>query len=239
MFFGDPLYLILMLVGMVLVYVPQSWVKSTVDQFLQERTSRGTSGRDVARSILNANGLHDVPVELTEGFLSDHYDPSQRVVRLSPDIYNGSSIASVAVAAHECGHALQHAQGYVPVVMRSAMAPVVGFGSNLGPWMIIIALGLGASSQIMPDWAWYLAWVGVILYGLAVLFHLVTLPVEIDASGRALQILETNHYLTSAELPGAKKVLTAAALTYVAAALYALMQLLYFVFRLLSSSRRD
>lgn len=232
--FGDPLYMLLFVVGLVLVFVPQTWVKNTVAKYSEVRTSRGTSGRDVAESILRENGLSHVRVEAVDGFLSDHYDPMSKVVRLSPDIYHGRSIASVAVAAHECGHAIQHAKGYFPVVVRSAMAPVVGFGGGLGPWLIILAFALGIGDTL----GWAVAWLGVALYGLAVLFHFVTLPVELDASGRALKVLAGNHYLTQAEMPGAQAVLRAAAFTYIAAALYALMQLAYWVFRLLGS-RRD
>jgi Zn-dependent membrane protease YugP len=239
MFFYDPLYSLLMLVGMVLVFVPQMWVKNTVARFSDVRSSRGASGREVARSILSEHGLGDVSVEMVAGVLSDHYDPTQRVVRLSPDVYQGNSVASVAIAAHECGHAIQHAKGYFPVVIRAALVPVVNLGSGLGPWLIIIAMGLGVTSHVMPGWAWNLAWLGVVLYGLAVAFHFVTLPVELDASGRALKVLKTSHYLATDELSGAKKVLTAAAFTYVATALYALIQLLYFVMRLLGSRRND
>lgn len=238
-FFHDPLYMLVMLVGMVLVFVPQMWVKNTVAKFSEVRTSRGYAGREVARNILAEHGLSSVAVEISDGFLSDHYDPTDRVVRLSPDVYHGDSIASVAVAAHECGHAIQHAKGYYPVVLRSALVPAVNLGSGLGPWMIIIALGLGVTGNIMPAWAMMLAWAGVILYGLAVAFHFVTLPVELDASGRALKVLETHNYLSSTEMPGAKKVLTAAAFTYVATALYALIQLLYFVMRILGSRREE
>ncbi len=239
MYFSDPLYLLLMLVGMALVFLPQLWVKNTVEKFSQVRTQRGVSGRDAARTILNEHGLSQVQVEMAEGFLSDHYDPTSKVVRLSPDIYHGDSVASIAIAAHECGHAIQHAKGFFPVVIRSALVPVVNFGSSLGPWLLIIALGLGVTSHIMPTWAWMMAWTGVILYGTAVSFHFVTLPVELDASSRALKVLEQNHYLRESEMPGARQVLTAAAFTYIAAALYALMQLLYFVFRLLGMRRSD
>jgi hypothetical protein len=239
MFFYDPTYMLVMLVGMVLVFIPQMWVKNTVGRYLEMRTSRGLSGREMAAIILQEHGLSDVQVEMVEGELSDHYDPTSKTVRLSPEIYHGNTVSSVAIAAHECGHAIQHAKGYVPVVIRSAMVPAVNIGSNMGPWLIMIALGLGAASHVMPQWALMLAWIGVALYGAAVVFHFVTLPVELDASGRALKVLETQHYLSSDEMSGAKKVLTAAAFTYVAAALYALIQLLYFVFRLLGSSRRD
>lgn len=239
MFFYDSSYMLVMLVGMVLVFIPQMWVKNTVAKYLQVPTSRRATGRDMAALILREHGLSDVQVEMVQGELSDHYDPSTKVVRLSPDVYQGSSIASVAIAAHECGHAIQHAKGYVPVVLRSAMVPAVNIGSNMGPILIMISLGLGVTSHAMPQWAWLLAWVGVFLYGAAVAFHFVTLPVELDASGRALKVLETQHYLTMDEMSGAKKVLTAAAFTYIATALYALIQLLYFVMRLLGTRRDD
>jgi Zn-dependent membrane protease YugP len=235
----DPHYLLLMLVGGVLVFVPQMWVKNTVARFSEVRTGRGYSGHQVAQQILSEHGLSNVSVERVDGFLSDHYDPTSKAVRLSTDVYSGDSIASVAVAAHECGHAIQHAKGYFPVLIRSSMAPAVGFGSSLGPWLIMIAVGLGATSHLMPQWAWTMAWLGVILYGLAVLFHVVTLPVELDASGRALKVLETHNYLDREEMRGARKVLTAAAFTYVAAALYALMELIYWVMRLMGARRND
>jgi hypothetical protein len=239
MFFYDPLYMLIMLVGMVLVFVPQMWVKNTVARFSEVRTSRGAAGRDVARSILSEHGLDSVAVEIVDGMLSDHYDPAQRVVRLSPDVYQGNSVASVAIAAHECGHAIQHAKGYYPVVIRSSMVPMVNLGSNLGPMLLMVAVMLGAFSHAAPSMALSIAWAGVILYGLAVAFHFVTLPVELDASGRALKVLQTHNYLTSDEMSGAKKVLTAAAFTYIATALYALMELLYWIMRLLGSRRDD
>jgi Zn-dependent membrane protease YugP len=239
MYFNDPLYLLVMVVGMVLVFVPQMWVKNTVARFSEIRTSRGVSGREVAQSILSENGLSNVSIEMVEGELSDHYDPTARVVRLSQNVYSGNSIASVAVAAHECGHAIQHAKGYYPVVLRSAMVPLVNFGSNLGPMLIMGAMMLGAFSHAAPAFSLTIAWAGVVLYGVAVAFHFVTLPVELDASGRALNVLETHNYLTRDEMAGAKSVLTAAAFTYIASATYALMQLLYYVFRLMGSRRDD
>jgi uncharacterized protein len=239
MFFGDPLYMIIMLVGMVLVFVPQLWVKNTVSRFSEFGTARGITGRSAAQTILSEHGLSNVAIEMVDGELSDHYDPTAKVVRLSPAIYNGNSIASVAIAAHECGHAIQHAKGYYPVVLRSAMVPLVNFGSNLGPMLIMGAIMLGAFSHAAPSFSLTIAWAGVVLYGLAVAFHFVTLPVELDASGRALKVLETHNYLTREEMGGAKKVLTAAAFTYIATALYALMQLMYYVFRLLGSRRDD
>ena len=238
--FHDPTYMVLMVVGMGLVFIPQMWVKSTVSRFSDVPTVRNLRGVDVARSILNENGLGDVGLEMVEGQLSDHYDPSSRTVRLSPDIYHGTSVASVAIAAHECGHAVQHAKGYFPVVIRSSLAPMVGIGSSIGPWLIMLSFGLGLSTHAgHGGFGITMAWLGVILYALAVLFHFVTLPVEIDASGRALKILNQNAYLSRDEMGGAKQVLTAAAFTYVASAMYALMELIYWVMRLMGSSRRQ
>lgn len=227
------------LIGMALVFLPQMWVKSTVNRFSEVGTARGVSGGQVARNILESHGLGSVSVEMVEGFLSDHYDPGERVVRLSPDVYHGSSIASIAVAAHECGHAIQHAKGFYPVVLRSALAPAANLGSQLGPLLLMLSLGLGLAMHLAPSLMINIAWAGVILYGMAVAFHIVTLPVELDASGRALKVLEHRAYLTAAEMPGAKKVLTAAAFTYVATAMYALLELLRYIYLLLGMSRRE
>lgn len=239
MFFYDPLYMVVMMAGMVLVFIPQMLVQSTYKKYARIPNKNGLSGREVAEQILAKNGLGRVRVEMGHGVLSDHYDPRGQVIRLSPDVYEGTSIASATIAAHEVGHAVQHAKDYHPVSWRAALVPLVGFGSGLGPWLIIIALMMGIGSAGSPELGWYLGWAGIALYGAAVLFHFVTLPVEFDASGRALKILKSSNYLHASEMDGAKKVLTAAAFTYIATALYALMQLLYFVFRLLGSSRRD
>ncbi len=239
LYFGDPLYMLVMIVGMALVFGAQAWVQGTYRKYSAVAASRGMAGAQVARHILDMHGLGDVQVEMVEGFLSDHYDPRHKVVRLSRPIYAEASVAGTAVAAHECGHAIQHAKGYFPVVLRSSLAPVAGLGSSLGPLLIMFGIMLGVSGALAPDLAMNLAWLGVIGYGLAVLFHLVTLPVELDASGRALAVLSSANYLAPDEMPGAKKVLTAAAFTYVAAALYALMELVYWIMRLMGSSRRD
>jgi Zn-dependent membrane protease YugP len=239
MYFSDPLYLLLMVVGLLVAFVPQMILKGIYGRFDQTPNSRGLTGAEVANNILRDNGVHDVVVEPINGFLSDHYDPSSKRIRLSEEHYYGRSVAGVAVAAHEVGHALQHAQGYFPVVVRSAMVPAVNLGSNLGPILLMVSLMLGATSQVMPDWAFGLAWLGIFMFAAAVLFHIVTLPVEIDASMRAVRILAGNHYLTQTELPGAKQVLTAAAFTYVATALYSLMQLLYYVFRVMGMRRSE
>lgn len=230
--FGDPLYLLVMIVGAALVFLPQMWVKNTYKHFKEVQNRNGLSGAEIARDILSRQNVHDVVVEMTPGELSDHYDPGSKKVRLSQEIYQGRSIASAAIAAHEVGHALQHATGYVPVTIRSALVPAVNFGTSLGPLMLLAAFMIGFTSEMIPEWAWLMAWVGVALFGMGVVFHVVTLPVEIDASMRAVKILSSGHYLTQTEVPQAKKVLTSAAFTYVAAAMYALIQLLYYVFRL-------
>jgi uncharacterized protein len=237
MYGTDPLFMVVMLVGAALAFIPQLWVQSTVNQHLKQPAR--FSGAEVAQAILRQEGVHDVVVEMTPGQLSDHYDPGAKAVRLSQSIYYERTVSSVAIAAHEVGHAIQHAKGYYPVVLRGALAPVVNLGSNLGPILFMISLGLGVTAQGMPDWAYMLGWVGVILFGIAVAFHIVTLPVEFNASARALSILNTGQFVDKQQLSGARWVLTAAAFTYVAAALYALIQLAYYVMRLMGSRRSD
>jgi uncharacterized protein len=178
---------------------------------------------------LDAQGLHDVAVEETQGFLSDHYDPRSKVLRLSPDVYRTPSIAAAGVAAHEMGHALQDAGGYFPLQIRSALVPAAQFGSSLAPWLFIGGLLLNFTT---------LAWVGVIMFAAAVLFTLVTLPVEFDASARAKRLLVSNSILIGDEIDGVNKVLGAAAWTYVAAAVSAIGTLIYYVL-LLSGGRRN
>ena len=188
---------------------------------------RGVTGAQVARYLLDSQGLDNVRVEQVEGFLSDHYDPRGKVLRLSPDVYGSNSIAAAGIAAHEMGHALQDAQSYAPLVLRSAMVPSVQVGGFLGPLVFI------AGMFISPT----LAWLGLILFGATVAFALVTLPVEFDASNRAKKLLVNQGVLSSQELDGVNNVLNAAALTYVAGALQALSTLLYYVFILMGSNR--
>ena len=171
---------------------------------------------------MRASGVSGVEIELTRGFLSDHYDPRTRVLRLSESVYAGSSIASVGVAAHEAGHALQHAQGYMPLKLRSALVPISSLGSNLAWPLLIIGFIFMSQSLILA---------GILFFSLAVLFQIVTLPVEFNASSRALVALPATGILSESEVKGARRVLSAAALTYVAAATAALLQLLYFLLR--------
>jgi hypothetical protein len=180
--------------------------------------------------MLRGAGIHDVRIESVPGMLSDHYDPRAKAVRLSDEILHGRSAASVAVAAHEVGHAIQDAQGYAPMGIRAAIVPVANIGNSLAPWMIMIGLFTGFLG---------LAWLGVFIFGAAVLFHLVTLPVEYDASFRAMRVLEGSGIVAVDEMPGVKKTLYAAGFTYVAATLVALAHLLYFVIRLAGAGDSD
>lgn len=230
MFFFDPLYLILALPGLLLGLWAQMRVKGTFNKYSKVATARGMTGAEIARYLLDQQGLQDVQIEPVQGFLSDHYDPRTRVLRLSPDVYRTPSIAAAGVAAHEMGHALQHSNGYAPLQLRSAIIPAVKFGSSLAPILFIIGFLLQFTA---------LAWAGVILFGLAVVFSLVTLPVEFDASKRAKALLGSSGVLASQELQGVDKVLAAAALTYVAAAVAAVGQLIYYVLLLTGGSRRN
>lgn len=237
MFFFDPLFLCFMIPAIVLGFVAQSAVKGKFNKYSQVRTFRGLTGAQVARQILDSNGLYDVTVEQTQGFLSDHYDPRSRTLRLSPDVARMPSVAAVGVAAHEAGHALQHAKGYLPLQLRSMMVPAVQFGSQLAPWIIMGGIILEAARRF-GDIGLYIGWFGVLLYAVVALFSVVTLPVELDASARAKKLLYQSNIVDKKELDGVSSVLNAAAWTYVVAALAALLQLAYWIFRL-SGVQRD
>lgn len=224
----DPLYLVFALPGLLLGLYAQSRVKSNFNKYARVRTARNVTGAEVARQLLDAQGLYDVAIEETQGFLSDHYDPRSKVLRLSPDVYRTPSIAAAGVAAHEMGHALQDAGGYFPLQIRSALVPAAQFGSTLAPWLFIGGFLLNFTG---------LAWVGVIMFAAAVLFTIITLPVEFDASARAKRLLVSNGVLIGDEIEGVNKVLNSAAWTYVAAAVSAIGTLLYYVL-LLSGGRR-
>ncbi len=204
----DPTILILIPTILLTLYA-QSKVKSSFAKYLKVPTRKGYTGAQVARVLLNEAGLEDVPIEVSAGQLSDHYDPRNRVLRLSNEVYRNSSIASVSVAAHEVGHAIQHANGYVPLSLRNMVFPIARFGSSAAWFFIIGGLLLPAFHGLMD--------VGILLFSAAVLFQIITLPVEFNASTRALLLLDTNGFITRDESAGAKKVLNAAALTYVAA----------------------
>ncbi len=214
--------------GLLLSALAAMWVKSAFARWSQVGTRSGVSGADVAARILQQNGIRDVRIEPVDGFLSDHYDPREKVLRLSSGVYSGKSIASIGVAAHEVGHAVQHARGYAPLRFRSALVPVASVGSNLSWILIMVGLVLGGVTTSVGALA---VWSGIILFSGALLFTLVTLPVEFDASARALWTLEEGGYLRNDEMAGARSVLRAAAMTYVAAAITAVLQLLYFLVR--------
>ncbi len=223
-YFGiDPLYLVLVMPAVLLSLWASIKVKSTFAQYSRVRTRRGISGAETAKAILLANGIHDVRVEEVKGFMTDHYDPRQRVLRLSPDVYRGQSVSSVGVAAHEVGHALQHGDGYAPLALRSFCVPVASIGSNLA-WPLLV---IGALLQMTA-----LAYAGLVLFGSVVLFQLVTLPVEFNASSRAIAQISHLGLVSREEEDGARRVLFAAAMTYVAAAVVALLNLLYWLMRL-------
>ncbi|MDX1665110.1 MAG: zinc metallopeptidase [Candidatus Promineifilaceae bacterium] len=230
----SPLYLLFALPGLLLGLWAQVRVKSAFSKYSDVRTSRGLTGAQVARTLLDAEGLYDVEIEMSQGMLSDHYDPRTRVLRLSPDVYRQPSVAAAGVAAHEMGHAMQHARNYAPLGIRSALVPAASFGSSLAP--IIFFVGL-IMEGFLPFGS-QIAWLGVILFAAAVLFTLITLPVEFDASRRAKKLLASHGIVMGEEKKGIDKVLDAAALTYVAAAVAAIGQLLYYIL-LLTGGRRS
>ena len=226
-FYYDRTY-ILLIIGMLLSVAASAKLKSTFAKYRSVRNASGLTGEQAARRILQAAGITDVQVRAVAGSLTDHYDPRTKTVNLSQDIFGQSSLAAVGVAAHECGHAIQHAIHYAPLEIRSAIVPLANFGSTLS-WPLFF---LGVIMSIRP-----LITAGIILFSLAVLFQLVTLPVEINASSRALRMLETTEILGREENTGARKVLTAAALTYVAALASSILQLLRLI--ILAGGRRN
>lgn len=218
--------------GLILAMYAQAKVSSTFARFSKVYSEKRTTGADVARSILDSEGLNEVKVVMTKGHLTDHYDPRTKVVRLSQQVYEGSSLASIGVAAHETGHAIQHADGYLPLNIRHALVPVANFGSNLAFPLFFIGLILTSPS---------LMHFGIYLFGAVVIFQAVTLPVEFNASRRALTVLAGEGYITREETAGTKAVLDAAALTYVAAVLVSLLHLvrLLLISGILGGRRND
>ena len=228
---GYGLYLLFSLPALLLGLWAQMKVQGAFRKYSRVRTYTGLSGADVARRMLDSQGLRNVRVEQVQGFLSDHYDPRAKVLRLSPQVYQSNSIASAGVAAHEAGHAIQDAQGYTMLQFRTAMVPSVQIGSWLGP--IIFIVGFLMSPAIGTTVAWF----GIGLFALAALFALVTLPVEFDASRRAKAWLSTSGVIYNEEMRGINGVLDAAALTYVAAAVQAITTILYYAFLLMGRNR--
>ncbi|MEG0017923.1 MAG: zinc metallopeptidase [Hydrogenoanaerobacterium sp.] len=216
----DIYYLVLVVPAIILSIWAQAQVKGTFAKFSKIRTIDGATGEQAARAILDGNGLQSVRIEHIAGELTDHFDPRDNVVRLSDSVYASASVAAVGVAAHECGHAVQYAKGYTPMKLRSAIIPVTNIGSKLSIPLVFLGIVLSMGSLIN---------LGIILFSTMTLFQLVTLPVEFNASHRALVTLEGTHMLEDGEISGAKKVLKAAALTYVAALLVSATQLLRMV----------
>jgi len=226
-FMFDEYYLILVVPTLILSMWAQFKVKSTFAKYSKVPSARRISGQVAAALLLKSRSILNVKIESVGGSLTDHYDPSKKVIRLSQPVHNETSIAAIGVAAHEAGHAIQHALSWGPLGLRSFLVPVANFGSRLGPWLAII--GLIMSMPLLTN-------IGIFAFSGAVLFYLITLPVEFNASARAITILRENNVLSQQELKGVRKVLTAAALTYVASALTAIMSLLRLV--LLSRRRR-
>jgi Zn-dependent membrane protease YugP len=229
--FFDQYYLLLVVPTLILSVWAQIMVKSTFSKYSKIPCSKKVTGVDAANLLLNSNNINDVRVEPVAGSLTDHYSPMDKKLRLSQPVYGSMSIAAVGVAAHEAGHAIQHAVHWGPLVMRSTLVPVANIGSSIGPWLAVAGLGFSAYSG---DIGMLIFSIGVLLFGGAVLFYVITLPVEFNASNRAIAILRANNVLNEKEMKGVKKVLTAAALTYVASALTAIANLL----RLVLMSRR-
>lgn len=227
-YYGYDWTMILVAAGAVLCMLASMHVNTTYTRYSRMAAACGLTGADVARLILERNGVTDVQVQHVSGNLTDHYDPSKQVVNLSDAVYGSRSVAALGVAAHECGHVMQHEEGYTPLQFRTALVPIANFGSNAGIWIVLLSLILGLSSTLTT--------IGIVLFSMGVLFQLVTLPVEFNASHRALVMLEQYGVLGTDENRKVRAVLKAAALTYVAAAASSILQLLRLV---LLSNRRN
>jgi uncharacterized protein len=226
------MYYILLIAGMLLMTWAQFHVKGTYNKYASVGSSMGMTGAEVAQTILQRMGVNDVSVEPVAGQLSDHYDPSARAVRLSEGVYGVASLSAAAIAAHECGHVLQDVEGYKPMNLRAGLVPVANFGSQFSPLLVMGGLSLLASAPALGDTLFN---IGIVLFAASVLFHVVTLPVEFDASRRALKLINELGILQGDENKAARKVLGAAAFTYVASTLYSVLQLL----QLWSMRRRE
>jgi uncharacterized protein len=229
--FFDPMYLVFILPALALSMWASFRTKSAFNKYSQVPSGRGLSGAEAARIMLDREGLQSVKIERAHGFLSDHYNPLTRSLALSEGVYDSRSIAAIGVATHEAGHAVQHAHHYAPMWLRSTLVPTANIGSSIGYFVMLIGLMLQASNMVL---------IGAVLFSMVLLFQVVTLPVEFDASARAKRLAVEHGIITSAERPGMDRVLNAAALTYVAAAVSTLMTLLYFLLRSgLLGGRRD
>jgi len=231
--YGYFTYLLYMLPALLLGLWAQFKVKSTFHKYDKMKNSRGMTGAQIAKMILDQNNLSHVRIEQVAGNLTDHYDPRSQVIRLSSSVYNSTSIGAIGVAAHEAGHAVQHAKSYLPIKIRGAIIPVCNLGSSVGPIMILVGcLFAGNFGRNLIFW-------GIVLFSLVALFQLITLPVEFNASKRALLVIRDSGMFVNEDYRGAKKVLSAAAMTYVAALVTTVMQILYYVVRFLGVGRRN
>ncbi|MCO6497309.1 MAG: zinc metallopeptidase [Chitinophagaceae bacterium] len=220
-----PSILVISVIFMVLGMIVQGRLKSKFKEYSQVPTSSGLSGKEIAERMLNENGIHDVKVVSVQGFLSDHYNPANKTVNLSPDVYEGRNVSAAAVAAHECGHAVQHATSYSMLKLRSALVPIVNISTNLSQWVILIGLGImavaGGNGTVLL--------IGIVLFAMSTLFSVITLPVEFDASARALKWLDRAQITLPQEHEKAKDALKWAALTYVVAALASIAMLIQYI----------
>lgn len=222
MFWYDYYYFILVVPAIIISLIAQAKVKSTYNKYAKISNSKRITGAQAAQNVLRHYGIRDVSIEQVSGKLSDHYDPRANVIRLSPEVYSGASIASIGIACHEAGHAAQHAENYVPIKVRNVILPIANIGSSAGVFLAIMGYFLGFG--ILVD-------IGIILFAAVVVFQLVTLPIEFNASSRAIKVIDETGMLHAEEQTGAKKVLTAAAMTYVASLLVSLMSLIRLILR--------
>lgn len=220
--FIDPLYLIMMLPVLALSIFSSFLVKRAFKKYSKIGNSGNITGKEMAEKLLNRNGITDVQVLKADGFLSDHYDPSKKVIKLSSKVYESNSVAAIGIAAHETGHAIQHAKSYTPLVLRNMMVPVASIGSNFSYIVIIAGMFMGAMGLVK---------IGIVLFSIVVAFQIITLPVEFDASSRAKRMMLEYAFVSESDMKGVSKVLNAAAMTYVAAAASSIMTLLYFLLR--------
>jgi len=227
--YADPLYLIIVIISLVLMLGAQLLVKGSFSKYSKISNSRNLTGADAARKVLENHGIYNVDIQSVNGNLTDHYDPRTNVIRLSENVYNSNSIAAVGIAAHEAGHAVQYAQNYTPVKVRTAIIPFANYGPTVGIILMLLGVLINMFNMIV---------IGLILFAATFMFQLVTLPVEFNASRRAIETISETNLLDSDELRGAKRVLTAAALTYVAAMLQSLLTLLYYALRFLGRGNR-
>ena len=230
----DMTYLLLVLPCIILSLWASSNVKNTFNKYASKRSIRGLTGAQAALNILQSNGITNIRIERVSGTLSDHFDPKTNTIRLSDDVYDSASIASIGVACHEAGHAVQHATHYLPIKLRAAVIPITNFGSKLAMPLIVIGLLL----SFLGNYSYTLVYIGIGCFALTLLFELITLPVEFNASYRAIQGIQQSNLLTTDEIKGAKKTLQAAALTYIAATATTLAQLLRLILLFGNRSRR-